>query len=90
MMKNLKKQLENDLFLEKNLQKHLNPVDPKDNFINNLQQRLKNKPLVTVEYPDIQLFIIIICLGLFLGILLIWIIFKTRNLVGNNKHNRTL
>lgn len=85
MMKNQDKQLENDLLLEKNLERHLSPVDPKDNFINNLQQRLKNKPLVTVEYPDIHYFIIIICLGLFLGVLLIWIIFKTRNLVGNNK-----
>lgn len=70
--------MDNGLFnsniLEKNLDEILSPVDPKDNYVMSLRQRLAKKPVVTIEYPNFFYIIIIVCFGLFLGILLIWLI----------------
>ena len=73
----------NSDILEKNLDEILSPVDPKDNYVLSLRQRLAKKPVVTIEYPNLYYIIIIVCFGLFLGILLIWLIHHSSQM--NNK-----
>ena len=58
--------------LENELDDALNPVLPSRDFINELQTRLKLKNPVVVEYPNYLLPIILISIGLFFGIVIIW------------------
>ena len=58
--------------LERELIELLNPVQPSNDFIDELQKKLRIRNLVNIEYPNILLTIILISSGLFLGIAVIW------------------
>ena len=58
--------------IENRLGNVFNPVLPSTEFINDLQDKLKRKANVIVEYPNYVLPLIIISGGLFIGILLVW------------------
>ena len=67
----MKREIDNTK-LENDLDDALNPVLPSRDFINELQTRLKLKNPVVVEYPNYLLPIILISIGLFFGIVIIW------------------
>ena len=67
--------------LENELDDVLNPVIPSNDFINELQTRLKIKNPIVVEYPNYLLPIILISTGLFCGIAIIWGINKIYQLI---------
>ena len=65
--------------LEKSLNDILNPVDPKEKYVENLYNRLTIKPGVSVEYPNFILFYTILSAGLFIGVLFIWLLTRLRS-----------
>jgi len=67
--------------LEYELDDVLNPVVPSKDFISELQTRLKIKNPVVVEYPNYLLPIILISIGLFFGIAIIWGLNKIYQLI---------
>ena len=52
----MEEKLNQQQLLEKNLDDILNPVDPKEKYVENLYNRLTIKPGVSVEYPNFVLF----------------------------------
>ena len=60
--------------LEQQLGQVLHPVAPKSDFISDLQERLKKKAIVVVENPDYLVMILFIVSGLFVGVVLIWVL----------------
>ncbi len=76
----MKKEI-NNIKLENELDNLLNPVLPSKDFIDELQTRLRSKTSVVVEYPNYLLPIILISIGLFLGVAIIWVINKINKLI---------
>lgn len=55
----------------------LTPVDPDPEFVNNLEYRLFRPALVSVESKTrSRSVLLVICLGIFSGVLLLWILKK--------------
>ena len=65
-----------DTKLESELDHIFHPVTPSNDFVSDLQERLKSKVEILVEYPDYLLPIILISTGLLFGVVLIWILTK--------------
>jgi hypothetical protein len=76
----MKKEIDNKK-LENELEDALNPVLPSNDFINELQTRLRLKNPVVMEYPNYFLPIFLISTGLFLGIAIIWGLNKIYQLI---------
>ena len=74
----MEEKLNQQQLLEKNLDDILNPVDPKEKYVENLYNRLTIKPGVSVEYPNFVLFFSILSAGLFIGVLCIWLLSRLR------------
>ena len=83
-MKNWNQAVINEYSLEKSLEDFLHPVEPKDKFVNTLYQRLKNRPTVTIEYPNILVLAVVVLLGFFIGIFILWIFLRAKNHPGKN------
>lgn len=83
-MKNFNQAVINEYYLEKSLEDFLHPVEPKDKFVNTLYQRLKNRPAVTIEYPNILVLVVVVLMGFFTGIFLLWILLRSKNRLGKN------
>jgi len=62
--------------LEQRLGSLLSPVTPQNDFVNDLQERLKKKGLVVIEKPDYLFLFLFIFSGLFIGIFIYWILKK--------------
>ena len=60
--------------IEVKLNGYFRPVNPEEDFIEKLHNRLFNKPKIIIEYPDYVLLILFICLSFTFGIGLIWLI----------------
>lgn len=52
----------------------LNPITPTNDFVSDLQERLRRNALVAIEHPDYLIIVILIISGLFIGVILIWLI----------------
>jgi len=74
----MEEKLKQQQLLEKSLDDILNPVDPKEKYVENLFNRLTLKPGVSVEYPNFMLFFSILSAGLFVGVLCIWLLTRLR------------
>jgi len=59
--------------LEKKLDSIFNPVNPDEGFVKNLQKRLFQDPMISIEYPSFFPVVLFISFSFFLGILFIWI-----------------
>jgi hypothetical protein len=60
--------------LEQSLQYTLNPVQPNPDFVQHLERRLVTKPTIVLERRSGELAFITIALGLFSGVLIIWLV----------------
>lgn len=69
----MKDNLDNEK-LEQVLGSALSPVTPTIDFVSDLQKRLRRNALVAVENPDYLIIVIFILSGLFIGVILIWLI----------------
>ena len=69
------------LSIEDQLKDFLIPRKPEETFINNLEEKLKKKYSVIVEYPDYMLPIVILSSGLLVGILIMWGLFRLYKLI---------
>ena len=65
---------EQHLILENNLVNHLKPIKPSPDFIDNLGDRLLGKKNIKIENPTYGYLYILTSLGLFLGVLLLWLL----------------
>ena len=70
--------------LEKELKGFLNPITPSNDFVEYLQNRLKSKAEVVVEYPNYMLSIIFIFSGFAFGIVVLWFLRKLYKIVIND------
>jgi hypothetical protein len=71
---------EEDIDLEKSLQFSLNPVQPNPDFVYRLRGRLTQPPSIIIERRTTATAFIVVTLGLFMGVFLVWLIrtiFKT-------------
>lgn len=67
--------MENNLdFFEIELYQKLKPINPNQDFISNLEERLMRKKTIFVEKRKRGLAFVVIGVGLFFGALIIWII----------------
>jgi len=74
--------------LENDLGRLLSPVMPSSDFINDLNEKLREKASIVVEYPDYVLPLIIISGGLFIGVLIIWGLARVFSLIsGRNSQS---
>jgi len=62
------------LNIEDQLESFLHPVLPPDDFISNLQERLKKQTIIAVERPDYLVLILLVLSGLVFGAILFWMI----------------
>jgi hypothetical protein len=62
--------------LENDLHGFLNPIAPSNDFIEDLQNRLRSKAEIVVEYPNYMLSLIFIFFGLAIGIGFFWLLRK--------------
>lgn len=60
------------LDLEKELIRNLRPIQPRDEFISQLQDRLTDKKNIFIEERNYGLAIIALSMGLLIGILSLW------------------
>jgi hypothetical protein len=72
----MKKDLDLELKMEERLHGLLNPVVPRSSFIDELQNRLKDKPDISIEYPNYLISILIISSGFVLGSVLLLLLNK--------------
>ena len=73
--------------IENELGRLLNPVMPSRDFINDLNENLREKASIIVEYPDYVLPLIVISGGLFLGVLLIWGLARLFSKISGGENN---
>ena len=67
--------MENNLdFFEVELYQKLKPINPNQDFITNLEERLMRKKTIFVEKRNRGLAFVVIGAGLFFGALFIWLI----------------
>ena len=62
------------LEIEKDLDKILSPIQPSNDFVDDLNQKLRAKSRVVVEYPNYFLPIVVLSSGLFIGIAVFWVL----------------
>jgi hypothetical protein len=67
------------LILEKRLQDSLHKVQPSQDFINRLGQRLANRSGVVIEQPRKTAGFLIVFSGLLIGIILVWLLIPKKN-----------
>jgi hypothetical protein len=60
--------------LEKSLQVSLNPVNPNPEFVTDLHRRLYAAPIIVMEARRAEKAYLVVAMGLFLGVLLVWLI----------------
>jgi hypothetical protein len=60
--------------LEQQLDAILNPVAPQIDFVDDLQNRLRQKALIAIEKPDYMVIILLILSGLIFGVIAIWLL----------------
>jgi hypothetical protein len=65
---------EQNLILENNLVNHLRPIQPSPDFIVSLGERLLGKKNIKIENPKFGYAYILASMGLFLGVLVVWLI----------------
>ena len=61
------------LEIEKDLDEILSPIQPSKDFVDDLNQKLRVKSQVVVEYPNYFLPIVVLSSGLFIGIAVFWV-----------------
>ena len=71
--------------LENDLQGILNPIAPSSDFIEDLQNRLRSKSEIAVEYPNYLLPFTFVLSGLVIGIGLFWFLRKLYRLISGRK-----
>lgn len=64
---------EQHLILENNLVNHLKPIQPSPDFIVSLGDRLLGKKNIKIENPTYGYIYILVSLGLFFGVLMVWL-----------------
>jgi hypothetical protein len=69
------------LSIEKRLDSILKPVNPEENYMTSLKQRLKNESGITIDKPDYLLVILIVGSLFFFGLTIVLIL----NLVNHKK-----
>ena len=62
------------LEIEKDLDEILSPIQPSNDFVDDLNQKLLTKSQVVVEYPNYYLPIVVLFSGLFIGIAVFWVL----------------
>lgn len=65
---------EQNIVLENNLVNHLRPIQPNPEFIVSLGERLLGKKNIQIENPKYGYAYILVSLGLFFGVLLVWLL----------------
>jgi hypothetical protein len=63
-----------DIDLEKSLQFSLSPVQPNPEFVYRLRGRLTASPTIIIERRTKAAAFVVVTLGLFLGVFLVWLI----------------
>jgi hypothetical protein len=71
--------------LENDLQGFLNPKTPSKDFIEDLQNRLRSKAEIVVEYPNYYFSLAIVFSGLVIGIGVLWLLRKVYRLSSGKK-----
>ena len=74
-----------DNVLEKKLNSVLNPVLPKNNYVEELQKKLTSNTEVAIEYPNYALITLIMSSGLVIGATLIFVLSKLFKSISGNK-----
>jgi hypothetical protein len=64
------------LIMENSLLSNLRPVQPNPDFIQNLGKRLLGSNNISIEGQNNSIALVLISLGLFLGVLLVWLFRK--------------
>jgi hypothetical protein len=64
------------LIMENSLLSNLRPVQPNPDFIQNLGKRLSGSNNISIESRNNGIAFVLISLGLFLGVLLVWLFRK--------------
>ncbi len=64
--------------LERSLDASLHPVNPDPFFTSQLRYRLVNSPAVVLENASSGMALLIMAAGLFLGVLLVWMLHRLR------------
>jgi hypothetical protein len=67
-----------DKIFEAHLDSSLNPVQPDPEFILRLRRRLSNNPSVILEPRSSATIFVLVALGLFVGVLLTWLLRRFR------------
>lgn len=60
--------------LEQQLDAVLNPVSPQIDFVDDLQNRLRQKALIAIEKPDYMVLVLLVLSGLIVGVVLLWLL----------------
>ena len=60
--------------IEKKLDSILQPVNPKESYINNLKNRLISESVVSMEKPDYLFILLLIGSLFFFGLILVWLL----------------
>lgn len=71
--------------IEDKLHNILNPVIPRKNYIEDLQQKLTSKPDVSIEYPNYLILILTLSSGLVFGVMLFMFLNKLFKTIGGRK-----
>lgn len=58
----------------------LGPIEARPEFVEGLKTRLVNKPAIAVEYRGRATAIVIVGAGLFLGALVVWLVFRLKSI----------
>ena len=73
------------LEIEKDLDEILSPIQPSNDFVDDLNQKLLTKSQVVVEYPNYYLPIVVLFSGLFIGIAVFWVLKMVLNFITPSK-----
>jgi hypothetical protein len=65
--------------IEKKLDSFLRPVNPEESFAVKLKNRLLVEPDITIEKPDYLFVLTIIGSIFFMGVLIVWILYRVIN-----------
>jgi hypothetical protein len=61
---------QNALYIEEQLKSLLHPVVPEEDFVSNLQDRLRKKAAIAIERKDYLVLILLVFSGLIFGVIL--------------------
>ena len=77
--------VEIDNEMEEKLNRVLNPVLPRNNYVEELQKKLTSSTDVIIEYPNYAMIILILSSGLAFGVALIFLLSKLFKSISREK-----